>query len=58
MRRSLIPMRFLRLLIRFVSTAKPTPASANAPEKDVASSLADLYWPALKERYDMKVVPA
>lgn len=50
MRRSFIPMRFLSLLIRFVLTAKPTPASANAPEKGVASSLADLHWLTWSQR--------
>ena len=50
MRRSLIPMRFLSLLIRFVLTAKPSPASANAPEKGVASSLADLHWLTRSQR--------
>ena len=50
MRRPLIPMRFLSLLIRFVLTAKPTPASANAPAKGVASSLADLHWLTWSQR--------
>ena len=55
MRRSLIPMRFLSLLIMFVLTAKPTPASANAPEKGVTSSLADLHlltWSQRALRYE------
>ena len=50
MGRSLIPKRFLSVLIRFVLTANPTPASANAPEKGVASLLADLYWLSWSQR--------